>query len=208
MDVCDDEVVPKRLVPDLFYKPVQPLKSSFDKVTHMQGTTRSKEREILHQMRELIRKPHPSIEIFPCCANISFWRLILQGPSETPYGKGTWLVYVLFPENYPQEAPEVRFVTPIKHCNINQYGKVCHSIFSRNWTSDTSIHQLLSCVYGLLLTPETDDPLDTDLALTYYTQPIKYNEIIEQHVSKHATKSREEWNKEFENEVETIVIDE
>jgi len=121
--------------------------------------------------------------------------------------KGNWLVYVLFPERYPQEAPEVRFVTPIKHCNINQYGKVCHSVFSRNWTSDTSIYQLLSCVYGLLLTPETNDPLDTDLALIYYTQRQKYNEIIEQHVIKHATKSRQVWTTEFEHENNTIVID-
>eukprot|EP01124_Arcella_intermedia_P030791 TRINITY_DN6808_c0_g1_i1.p1 TRINITY_DN6808_c0_g1~~TRINITY_DN6808_c0_g1_i1.p1 ORF type:complete len:797 (+),score=227.71 TRINITY_DN6808_c0_g1_i1:2-2392(+) len=196
IDICSDEVVPQRQLPELFQKPVVTLQNSFEKAS--KGTqVRSREREILFQMKKLIQEPHPSIEIYPCDADIGFWRAILQGPSDTPYHNGVWLVYVLFPSTYPAEAPEVRFVTPIRHCNVNQYGKVCHSIFTRNWTSDTSIHQVLSCVYGLLLTPETDDPLDTDLALLYFTQRELYNSTISQYVKKHASKSKEDWKKEF-----------
>lgn len=50
---------------------------------------------------------------------------------------------------------------------MNPLGKVCHSIFTRNWTSDLTMSQVLSCVYGLLLTPETDDPLDSNLAMAF-----------------------------------------
>jgi len=175
------------------------LQNAFDKESKGK-VIRSREREILFQMKKLIQEPHPSLEIFPCDMDIGFWRIILEGPTDTPYQNGVWLVYVLFPENYPSESPEVRFVTPIRHCNVNQYGKVCHSVFTRNWTSDTTIHQVLSCVYGLLLTPETDDPLDTDLALLYFTQRELYNSTISQHVKKHASKSREAWKTEFINE--------
>ena len=45
----------------------------------------------------------------------------------------------------------MRFVTPIKHCNINSYGRICHSIFDRNWSSDAKFSTLLSCIYGLLV---------------------------------------------------------
>jgi len=197
VDICSDEIVPKRQLPELFKKPVVPLQNAFDKKS---AGNRSRDREILYQMKKLIQDPHPSLEIFPCDKDIGFWRIILEGPSETPYQNGIWLAYVLFPERYPTESPEVRFVTPIRHCNVNQYGKVCHSIFTRNWTSDTTIHQVLSCVYGLLLTPETDDPLDTDLALLYFTQREMYNSTISQQVKKYASKSKEVWKNEFMNE--------
>uniref|UniRef100_A0A6B2KXV2 UBC core domain-containing protein n=1 Tax=Arcella intermedia TaxID=1963864 RepID=A0A6B2KXV2_9EUKA len=204
LDICSDEVVPNRQLPELIQKPVVPLETSFE-TQSKSDIVRSREREILFQMKKLIQEPHPSIDIYPCESDISFWRMIIEGPSETPYENGVWLVYLLFPAGYPSEAPEVRFVTPIRHCNVNQYGKVCHSIFTRNWTSDTSIHQLLSCVYGLMLTPETDDPLDTDLALLYFTEREAYNNAISQHVKKHAFKSKQLWKEDFKDEVSSCV---
>lgn len=32
-----------------------------------------------------------------------------------------------FPVEYPLLPPEMRFVTPILHCNINAHGKICKS---------------------------------------------------------------------------------
>jgi ubiquitin-protein ligase len=53
----------------------------------------------------------------------------------------------------------------VVHCNVNAHGKICHSIFDRNYSSDTAVGTLLEHVYGLLLTPDKDDPLDSTLAL-------------------------------------------
>ncbi len=53
----------------------------------------------------------------------------------------------------------------VVHCNVNAHGKICHSIFDRNYSSDTAVGTLLEHVYGLLLTPDKDDPLDSSLAL-------------------------------------------
>lgn len=51
-----------------------------------------------------------------------------------------------FSDNFPHEAPEVRFVTPIRHCNINGHGRVCHSILDRDWAMDTSVQTVLECI--------------------------------------------------------------
>ena len=51
-------------------------------------------------------------------------------------------------------------MTPVKHCNINCYGRICHSIFDRNYTVDTNMSTILECIYGLLLNPDVTDPLD------------------------------------------------
>ena len=82
---------------------------------------------------------------------------------------------------------------PIIHCNINCYGKVCHSILDRNWTPDTSMHDIFSCVFGLLLTPDKTDPLDSTLALQAYDDDGSYEASIVDHVGRHAAKSRAEW---------------
>ena len=72
-----------------------------------------------------------------------------------------------FPLDYPQKPPELRFLTPIYHCNINSQGRVCHSILDRNYTPDTRVKQIFDCIYGLLMTPEPDDPLDNTIASEY-----------------------------------------
>lgn len=44
------------------------------------------------------------------------------------------MLFIHFSEGYPMSAPEVRLVTPIRHCNINAHGKVCHAVLDRDWT--------------------------------------------------------------------------
>ena len=79
-----------------------------------------------------MKEPHPFIDIYINDDNIYFWKVVFQGPDGTPYKNGTWLAYLHFSESYPSVPPNIRFVTPIKHCNINNYGRVCHSILDRN----------------------------------------------------------------------------
>lgn len=58
----------------------------------------------------------------------------------------------------------MRFITKIYHCNINENGNICHSILQRNYSPAVSIRAILDNVYGLLLTPEPDDPIDSNIA--------------------------------------------
>ncbi len=99
----------------------------------------------------------------------------MRGPADTPYAGGVFALYAQFGAGYPDKAPEVRFVTPIYHCNINSDGKVCHSVFGRNWTPTTTLRTIFDCIFGLLLVPEPDDPLDSQIArnITPTTQPLK-----------------------------------
>lgn len=157
-------------------------------------------KRILTDMRKLIKKPHSAVDIFPSEADIGFWKLILEGPDSTPYSKGCWILYIKFPSEYPSIPPEVRFITPIYHCNINSQGKVCHSVLDRNWSPDTSLITVFQCVYGLLLSPDVTDPLDSTNALAYYMDPGKYDSTIRAHIDKHASKSRIELNWALQSE--------
>jgi len=153
-------------------------------------------RRILREMKWLLNNSHPAVDIYPCERDMGFWRLVMEGPEGTPYAGGSWLLYMEFPANYPDQAPEMRFVTPIKHCNINSYGRICHSIFGRNYTPDTTIAVILQCVYGLLLNPDVSDPLDSTLALEFYESSGLYEISIVNHVKRHAKfRDRKEWAK-------------
>jgi len=147
------------------------------------------------ELTNLLKDPHPFIDIYVNNDDVTFWKMIFQGPESTPYHGGYWLVYAEFPADYPTVPPKIRFVTPIKHCNINNYGRVCHSILDRNYTSSINMSLILQCIYGLLLNPDVTDPLDTNLAMLFYEANGTYEAEIISFVQKHATRTREQWAK-------------
>lgn len=95
--------------------------------------------------------------------------------------------------SYPASAPKARFITKIKHPNVNAHGRICHSIFDRDWTSDTSMAAVLNCVYGLLFQPEYSDPVNTTTILGFHHDQAGFAEEVRAYVRKHARTSRNEW---------------
>jgi len=122
---------------------------------------------------------------------------LLKGPEKTPYEGGSFVLYANFPDNYPNEAPNVRFLTEIYHCNINSNGRICHSVFDRNYTVDTNLRTILDCVYGLLLTPEPEDPLDNTLATEFLSERHKYEENARKLTKTKAAKNMDALMMEF-----------
>ena len=59
-------------------------------------------------------------------------------------------------------------------------------MLDRNWTSDTSIRRVFECVFGLLLSPDTADPLDSTLALSFYEADGTYEAEILAHTKAYA----------------------
>jgi len=224
LNVCNREVVPTRKMPVDLNKPVTSLENAVEQVSKdvvmdvdedliappTQNTAQSevsqavqekqRTRRILKELRSLLKEPHPNFDIYPNSSNIGFWQIVMEvDPEGSHYSGGTWLLYAEFPPDYPLRAPEIRFITPIRHSNVNQYGKICHSIFTRNWTADTSIQTVLNCIYGLMLNPDTDDPLDTTLALSFFSATGDYEAKIMAHVQQFAVqKDRLAWRQEFQ----------
>lgn len=146
-------------------------------------------KRILQELSRMTADPHPSFQVYPSEQDVSFWQIIMTGPQSTPYENGVFLLYVQFPKEYPLEAPVLRFQTPIYHCNISRDGKVCHSIFDRNWSPASPMQLVLSCVWGLLMHPEPDDPLDSAVAEEYFTDKDKYFQTARNCTITHASKS-------------------
>jgi len=135
-------------------------------------------------------RPHPSYDVYVSENNMGFWKIVLQGPTDSAFASGAFVLYLDMGEDYPRRAPSGRFVTPIFHPNVNRHGRICHSIFDRNWTVDTTNKQVLDTVFGLLLVPEFSDPINTIVTLNFYWDEVAFREEVQKHIQKHAKNSR------------------
>ncbi|KAF9695209.1 hypothetical protein EKO04_006853 [Ascochyta lentis] len=140
---------------------------------------------------------HPHYDIYICEPNFGLWKIVMQGPPDSTYAGGTFLLYVEMGEDYPMLPPKARFVTPVYHPNINRHGRICHSIFDRNWTVDTTTKDLIDTIYSLLLVPEFSDPINAVVTLNYHWDEVQFKEEAQRHIRKHATKTRAEWRQEI-----------
>lgn len=69
------------------------------------------------------------------------------------------------PPTYPLQPPKMRFVTPIVHPNIAlQTGEICLDLLKDAWTPAYSVLECVRAVRMLLSCPETDSPLNVDVA--------------------------------------------
>ena len=129
---------------------------------------------ITNEFREINRNPMANIGFsvgLPNENNVFEWRCTLMGPSDTSYRNGLFYVRVLFPDNYPEGKPEVRFITPIYHVNVNhlqQYGEevdplghVCISTINF-WKSNCTMRQVFVDIFALFYLGNPDSPFSLD----------------------------------------------
>ena len=118
--------------------------------------------------------------------NIFRWSATLQGPKDTGYKGGIFLLDIKFPEDYPESPPEILFVTPIYHLNINSssqtgisVGKVyCNSL--NNWKNYFTIRKIFPEIFVLLYRNNPDCGYDSEknkefrLNRPLFEQKVKY----------------------------------
>ena len=105
--------------------------------------------------------------------NLFQWRVTLIGPKDTSYTGGIFSLIINFPENYPEKGPEVFFITPIYHVNVNPnksydsnaepLGHVCISTLNW-WKPEYSMMEVLINIFGLFYMANPDSPYGLDRA--------------------------------------------
>jgi ubiquitin-protein ligase len=46
------------------------------------------------------------------------WKVSFLGPKDSPYAGGIFFLKLMFPNDYPNNAPQINFLTPIYHLNV------------------------------------------------------------------------------------------
>ncbi|TDZ73246.1 Ubiquitin-conjugating enzyme E2 pex4 [Colletotrichum trifolii] len=94
------------------------------------------------------------------------WEAVINGRGVGHgYDEGRWLLNIQIPQDYPLRPPTIRFVTPVVHANIAlQTGEICLDLLKDAWTPAYSVLESVRAVRTLLSYPETDSPLNVDVA--------------------------------------------
>lgn len=118
------------------------------------------------------------------------FRVLLNGPKDTPYEKGQWFVRFTIPQSFPFTSPSVGFVQHIMHPNIDfASGSICLDTLNTKWSACMTIRHIVEDVLPYLLTyPNPDDPLNKDAACLLKTNPTEYSRQVLLMTQKHGYK--------------------
>ena len=103
------------------------------------------------------------------------WTAVIYGPVNTPYVGKKFNVLMNFPDAYPYEPPDVKFISGIYHPNISLTGDVCIDILKQNWSAALSIEKILLSIISLLAAPNASDPLNQEAGKTYFENIESFN---------------------------------
>ena len=152
-------------------------------------------KRIKNEFNDLKDNPDPNVGISVGLIdenNIFNWKCTLVGPKDTPYANGIFILRINFPEDYPEARPEVCFLTPIYHVNVNPrkglvegkegLGHVC--ISTLNWWKDTyTMREVLTNIFGLFYMGNPDSPYGMERA-----DELRYNRAVYEEKIKFFTK--------------------
>ena len=138
------------------------------------------------------------------------WKITLIPPKDTSYKGGLFFLKIHFPEDYPKSAPEVYFITPIYHVNVNpcapkakgdeSLGHVCISTLNW-WKPEKRMRQVLLDIYSLFYMANPNSAYGLSRAKEYNEERETYEEKIKYFTKKYAsvpnkTNNEHKYNKE------------
>lgn len=121
-------------------------------------------------------------------SNKYHWEVTLIPPAGTLYEGGYYRLEVLFPNDYPDSPPKVKFLTKIYHCNISSYtGYIClNTLEKSSWKSDYSMEDIFNHIIILLFTPNSEDPIFDSVGCEYKNNKNDYELKAKDWVKKYA----------------------
>ena len=105
------------------------------------------------ELMSLMMTKDAGISAFPDGDNIFHWTGTIVGGEGTVYEGLQYKLSLKFPTGYPYEAPQVTFVTPCFHPNVDQYGNICLDILKEKWSAVYNVRTILLSIMSLLWLP-------------------------------------------------------
>lgn len=141
------------------------------------------EREI-----RLCKNDHDTtVTVEPLDDNLCHLHGTFQGPKDTCYEGGTFIVDIVIPDEYPFKPPKMKFLTTIYHPNISsQTGAICLDILKDAWTPVLTLKTALISLQSLLCDPAPEDPQDAQVARHYLDDRAGFERTAREWTQRHA----------------------
>ncbi len=115
---------------------------------------------ILSEIKDIYADPPDYISAGPIDDNdIMHWEATINGPEDSDYKNGIFLLDIKIPKDYPYKPPTCKFKTKILHPNIHEdKGTICLNILKDDWNPSLTISNILVSIVALLYNPNFNDP--------------------------------------------------
>lgn len=117
------------------------------------------------------------------------WETEIDGPTDTIWEGGVFKLSVIFPNEYPFKAPQVRFVTPMFHPNINTTGGICLDLLIDRWLPSYHIASLLVSIRSFLDDPNPDHGLNNEALEQFRHNKPLYEQNVRKYIQQYAKKA-------------------
>jgi len=114
------------------------------------------------------------------------WQATINGDEASPYKGGVFFLAVEFPKNYPFSPPKIKFETKIYHCNVNDKGEICLEELKDKWSPGLTVARILDIVSVLMKTPNTENPVNADIATQLKTNKKLHDDTAAEWTRKYA----------------------
>ena len=142
------------------------------------------------ELKQMTQDTNCLYSVFPIKDNFYKWDVIMIGPPDTIFEGAIIKAFIEFPKEYPNKAPQFKFITPLYHPNVYTDGKVCISILhegidefgyesiSERWNPSQSVNSILISILSLLSSPNFDSPANVDASNLWKYNYNEYKKII------------------------------
>jgi ubiquitin-conjugating enzyme (huntingtin interacting protein 2) len=133
-------------------------------------------RRITKEIADIQNDPHSHIVVEPIRDDdLMHLKGHFEGPPDTPYEGGKFVVDIEIPNDYPFRPPKMKFDTKLWHPNVSsQTGAICLDTLSSAWSPVLTIKSALISLQSLLSTPEPKDPQDAEVASQLLKSPAEF----------------------------------
>lgn len=139
------------------------------------------------ELMDLVMGRDKGISACPVDDTFFKWIATIDGPNDTVYENLKFKLSLKFTTQYPYVPPNIKFISPCYHPNIDSSGNICLDILKDKWTASYDVRSVLLSIQSLLGEPNLDDPLDPEAAANWKKSDFK--KIMLMHHAKGEKKS-------------------
>ena len=119
--------------------------------------------------------------------DVFHWQITLIPPIGTDYEGGFYKIEARFFEDYPTTAPQLKFVTRIFHCNVEEStGHICVNSIKGAWRSSLTMEDVLNHIMVLLYKQNPGDSFNSSAENLYTSDKSKFLEKIKEYTKIYA----------------------
>ena len=113
------------------------------------------------------------------------WKISLLGPLDSPYAEGMFFLEAYFPEKYPKERPEVKFINKVYHLHVSPYNGLISIGILNGLKPRTPFVDVISQIFALFYCQNPYDAYNSEQAREFIENREEFD------------KKAREWTKAF-----------